>query len=69
MKKLIIVLFVIVLVLAGVWLIKVSNQKDEKGNIVLKTTKTTTTTSPKENIVKFETDREIYYLYTIFIPQ
>jgi len=60
----ILLLVVVALVGAGVYLIKLDKNRDAKGNVVIPTkkTKTTTTTSPKDNIVKFETDREIYYL-------
>ncbi len=64
MKKFIAVVIVVaILVVAGIGIIKLSNQRDPEGNVIINTTKKkTTTTSPKENIVKFESNKEIYYL-------
>ena len=64
MKKFIAVVIVVaILVAAGIGIIKLSNQRDPEGNVIINTTKKkTTTTSPKENIVKFESNKEIYYL-------
>ncbi len=66
MKKLGFILVLVVvaaLVGAGIYLIKLDSHRDEKGNVVIpKKTKTTTTTNPRDNIVKFESNKEIYYL-------